>query len=104
MVASTFLFHGFISPSKTINSVFISKVEEAVESLSREILTIQAKGDKEAADLLLQKYCKMTRPLKHALEKLECSGMGCETLLVPHRTCFYLMRARLFSGMCTCYL
>jgi hypothetical protein len=71
MVASTFLSHGFISPSKTINSVFISKVEEAVESLSREILTIQAKGDKEAADLLLQKYCKMTRPLKLALEKLE---------------------------------
>ncbi|KAJ7004871.1 hypothetical protein NC653_009645 [Populus alba x Populus x berolinensis] len=59
-----------LHPDETF-SVDFAKVEEAVESLSREILTIQAKGDKEAADLLLQKYCKMTRPLKHALEKLE---------------------------------
>ncbi|KAK6911144.1 Peptidase family M49 [Dillenia turbinata] len=46
-------------------------VEEAVNSLSKEILTTQAKGDKGAAKLLLQKYCKMTPPLKLALEKLE---------------------------------
>ncbi|KAH8512737.1 hypothetical protein H0E87_006149 [Populus deltoides] len=59
-----------LHPEETF-SVDFAKVEEAVESLSREILTIQAKGDKEAADLLLQKYCKMTRPLKLALEKLE---------------------------------
>uniref|UniRef100_A0A6N2JWW3 Nudix hydrolase domain-containing protein n=1 Tax=Salix viminalis TaxID=40686 RepID=A0A6N2JWW3_SALVM len=59
-----------LHPDETF-SVDFAKVEEAVENLSREILTIQAKGDKEAANLLLQKYCKMTRPLKLALEKLE---------------------------------
>lgn len=53
------------------NFFFILKVEGAVESLSREILTIQARGDKEAASLLLQKYCKMTKPLTIALQKLE---------------------------------
>ncbi|XP_038717609.1 nudix hydrolase 3 isoform X2 [Tripterygium wilfordii] len=52
-------------------SVDFAKVEEAVESLSREILTIQAKGDKEAARLLLEKYCTMTQPLKVALQTLE---------------------------------
>ncbi|GAU21061.1 hypothetical protein TSUD_132730 [Trifolium subterraneum] len=52
-------------------SVDFSKIEDAVEGLSREILTIQAQGDKEAAGLLLQKYGVMTEPLKVALEKLE---------------------------------
>ncbi|KAL6012218.1 hypothetical protein ACLOJK_002696 [Asimina triloba] len=46
-------------------------VEEAVESLSREILTIQAKGDKNAAKRLLEEYGKMTQPLHQAMEKLE---------------------------------
>nr|KYP46873.1 Nudix hydrolase 3 [Cajanus cajan] len=46
-------------------------IERAVESLSKEILTIQAKGDKEAAGLLLHKYCVMTEPPKIALKKLE---------------------------------
>ncbi|KAB2007055.1 hypothetical protein E1A91_D10G001500v1 [Gossypium mustelinum] len=61
-----FVFH----PNETF-SVNFDKVEEAVESLSRTILTIQAKGDKEGASLLLQKYCTMTKPLKVALQKLE---------------------------------
>ncbi|KAI4334704.1 hypothetical protein L6164_013418 [Bauhinia variegata] len=52
-------------------SVDFSKVEGAVESLSREILTIQAKGDKEAAGLLLQKYGVITKPLEVALRKLQ---------------------------------
>uniref|UniRef100_A0A803QMX5 Nudix hydrolase domain-containing protein n=1 Tax=Cannabis sativa TaxID=3483 RepID=A0A803QMX5_CANSA len=52
-------------------SVDFSKAEGAVESLSREILTIQAKGDKEAAKLLLQKYSELTEPLQIALQKLE---------------------------------
>ncbi|KAJ4828626.1 Nudix hydrolase 3 [Turnera subulata] len=52
-------------------SVDFAKVEGAVESLSREILTIQAKGDKTAASCLLDKYCKMTQPLTLALKKLE---------------------------------
>ncbi|KAG8643818.1 nudix hydrolase 3 [Manihot esculenta] len=59
-----------LHPDETF-SVDFAKVEGAVESLSREILTIQAKGDKGAASLLLQKYCKMTQPLKLALLKLE---------------------------------
>ncbi|KAI3929753.1 hypothetical protein MKX01_025921 [Papaver californicum] len=42
----------------------INQVEPAVESLSREILTIQAKGDKAATDLLLQKYGKTTDHLQ----------------------------------------
>ncbi|KAF6161661.1 hypothetical protein GIB67_030995, partial [Kingdonia uniflora] len=46
-------------------------VEEAVESLSREILTIQAKGDKAAAKLLLEDYGKMTEPMRAALDRLE---------------------------------
>ncbi|KAL8099881.1 hypothetical protein AgCh_032220 [Apium graveolens] len=52
-------------------SVDFDKVEGAVESLSRKILTIQAMGEKNAADELLQKYCDMTQPLKLALQKLE---------------------------------
>lgn len=47
------------------------KIEGAVESLSHEILTIQGKGDKNAATLLLNKYCTITGPLKTALENLE---------------------------------
>jgi hypothetical protein len=47
------------------------KVEDAVESLSREILTIQAKGDKPAAQALLQSRATMTQPLRVALEKIE---------------------------------
>ncbi|XP_024028512.1 nudix hydrolase 3 isoform X1 [Morus notabilis] len=61
----------FILHSDEKFSVDFTKVEGAVESLSREILTIQAKGDKEAANLLLQKYCKLTEPLNIALGKLE---------------------------------
>ncbi|KAJ8755200.1 hypothetical protein K2173_018998 [Erythroxylum novogranatense] len=57
-------------PDETF-SVNFQKIEGAVESLSREILTTQAKGDKAAASLLLDKYCKMTQPLKLALGKLE---------------------------------
>ncbi|KAL3818355.1 hypothetical protein ACJIZ3_004260 [Penstemon smallii] len=52
-------------------SVDFEKVEDAVESLSREILTIQARGDKDAANTLLLKYCVMTQPLRNALDKLE---------------------------------
>ncbi|KAI4355864.1 hypothetical protein L6164_004595 [Bauhinia variegata] len=52
-------------------SVDFSKIEGAVESMSREILTIQAKGEKKAAGLLLQKYAVITEPLKVALKKLE---------------------------------
>ncbi|VFQ69462.1 unnamed protein product [Cuscuta campestris] len=52
-------------------SVNFNKVESVVESLSREILTIQARGDKDGARMLLQKYGVMTPPLQRALEKLE---------------------------------
>ncbi|KAF6155023.1 hypothetical protein GIB67_035770 [Kingdonia uniflora] len=52
-------------------SVNFLEVEEAVESLSREILTIQAKGDKAAAKLLLEEYGKMTEVMRAALDRLE---------------------------------
>ncbi|XP_054783674.1 nudix hydrolase 3-like isoform X2 [Prosopis cineraria] len=61
----------FILHSDDTFSVDFSKIEGAVESLSREILTIQAKGDKEAAGLLLNKYGVLTEPLKVSLNKLE---------------------------------
>ncbi|XP_070038509.1 nudix hydrolase 3 [Nicotiana tomentosiformis] len=59
-----------LHPDETF-AVDFEKVEDSVASLSREILTIQARGDKEAARTLLQKYGVMTPPLKRALEKLE---------------------------------
>ncbi|KAL5554691.1 hypothetical protein UlMin_042092 [Ulmus minor] len=59
-----------LHPDETF-SVDFTKVEGAVESLSREILTVQAKGDKAAANLLLQNHGKLTEPLKIALQKLE---------------------------------
>ncbi|KAL8244650.1 hypothetical protein R6Q59_010908 [Mikania micrantha] len=59
-----------LHPDETF-SVDFDKIEDAVESLSRVILTTQAKGDKDAAQQLLANYCVMTKPLKVALEKLE---------------------------------
>ncbi|XP_057538626.1 nudix hydrolase 3 [Amaranthus tricolor] len=53
-------------------SVNFDKVKDAVESLSSKILTIQATGDKNAATSLLQEYCKITNPLRLALDKLVC--------------------------------
>ncbi|XP_020266797.1 nudix hydrolase 3 [Asparagus officinalis] len=61
----------FILHSDETFSVDFTKVDGATESLSREILTIQAKGDKSAAKSLLQEYAKMSQPLCTALEKLE---------------------------------
>ncbi|KAJ4792657.1 Nudix hydrolase 3 [Rhynchospora pubera] len=61
----------FVLHSDGTFSVDFTKVEEAVEGLSREILTIQARGDKGSAKLLLKCYASMTQPLKDALEKLE---------------------------------
>ncbi|KAJ4959224.1 hypothetical protein NE237_026335 [Protea cynaroides] len=61
----------FVLHSDGTFSVDFTKVEGAVESLSRKILTIQAKGDKESAKSLLQEYGKMTEPLQLAMEKLE---------------------------------
>ncbi|KAI7725152.1 hypothetical protein M8C21_013898, partial [Ambrosia artemisiifolia] len=60
----------FVLHSDQTFSVDFDKIEGAVESLSREILTIQAKGDKDAAQMLLEKYGKMTQPLNVALENL----------------------------------
>ncbi|XP_024996212.1 nudix hydrolase 3-like isoform X2 [Cynara cardunculus var. scolymus] len=58
-----------LHPDQTF-SVDFDKIGGAVESLSREVLMIQAKGDKDAARLLLEKYSEMTQPLNIALEKL----------------------------------
>ncbi|KAA0058698.1 hypothetical protein IC582_002392 [Cucumis melo] len=59
-----------LNPDETF-SVNFDKVEDAVEGLSREVLTIQARGDKDSAKLLLQKYGVITEPLKLALQNLE---------------------------------
>lgn len=61
----------FILRQDNMFFVDFDKVEGVTESLSREILTIQAKGDKLAANMLLEKYCTLTPPLKLALGKLE---------------------------------
>ncbi|KAG6405942.1 hypothetical protein SASPL_133536 [Salvia splendens] len=63
-------------------SVDFDKVEAAVESLSREILTIQGRGDKCAAEALLSKYCVLTQPLKSVLEKLSLIEVPVDIL--PH--------------------
>jgi hypothetical protein len=55
------------------------KVEDAVESLSREVLTIQAKGDKAAARSLLQSRATLTEPLRMALEKVEHMQVRCSS-------------------------
>ena len=68
------LFYRLFSLNYNINSDLFfpyGKIEGAVESLSREILTVQANGDKKAAYVLLEKYGKMTHPLQVALQKLE---------------------------------
>lgn len=62
---------GFVMHSNGSFSVDFTKVQGAVESLSREIMTIQAKGDKPAAKLFLDKYATTTHPLQQALSKLE---------------------------------
>ncbi|XP_020548311.1 nudix hydrolase 3-like isoform X2 [Sesamum indicum] len=51
--------------------VDFDKVENGVESLSREILTVQGRGDKAAAKSLLDKYSVISQPLRGALKKLE---------------------------------
>ncbi|XP_019085169.1 PREDICTED: nudix hydrolase 3 [Camelina sativa] len=61
----------FVFHKDSTFSVDFDKVEGAVESLSHEILTIQGKGDKNAATLLLDKYCTVTGQLKTALDNLE---------------------------------
>ncbi|XP_019156584.1 PREDICTED: nudix hydrolase 3-like [Ipomoea nil] len=59
-----------LQPDETF-SIDFDKVEDVVESLSREILTVQARGDKDGAQMLLKKYGVMTPPLQCALQKLE---------------------------------
>ncbi|KAH6792225.1 nudix hydrolase-like protein 3 [Perilla frutescens var. hirtella] len=72
----------FILQADGTFSVDFDKVEDAVESLSREILTIQGRGDKSAAQALLSKHCVMTQPLKSALAKLEMIEVPVDIL--PH--------------------
>eukprot|EP00249_Psilotum_nudum_P011812 c23399_g1_i1 orf=388-2739(-) len=62
---------GFIAHSDGTFSVDFSKVREAVETLSKEIMTIQAQGDKVAAKSLLDKYASITQPLQQALDSLQ---------------------------------
>lgn len=50
---------------------FLVQVREAVHGLSREILTLQALGDKVAAKELLDKYGVLTPQLQRSLSQLE---------------------------------
>lgn len=55
------------------------QVRGVVEDLSRQILTIEAQGDKPSAASLLQKYAKMTPEISNAfarLEEVQVSGQG----------------------------
>ncbi|KAL0407952.1 UNVERIFIED_CONTAM: Nudix hydrolase 3 [Sesamum radiatum] len=61
----------FVVHSDGTFSVDFDKVENAVVSLSREILTIQGTGNKDAAKALLSNHSVISPPLKSALEKLE---------------------------------
>ncbi|XP_078443179.1 nudix hydrolase homolog 3 [Wolffia australiana] len=61
----------FISLPNGKFCVDFDKVEAAVEGLSREILSIQANGDKTAAEALLRQYAVLSQPLKSALKELE---------------------------------
>eukprot|EP01018_Ginkgo_biloba_P007156 Gb_18279 [translate_table: standard] len=62
---------GFVMHSNGTFSVDFTKVQKAVESLSREVMTIQAKGDKTTAKSLLEKYATSTQPLQEALSRLQ---------------------------------
>eukprot|EP00252_Welwitschia_mirabilis_P017861 TRINITY_DN3977_c0_g1_i1.p1 TRINITY_DN3977_c0_g1~~TRINITY_DN3977_c0_g1_i1.p1 ORF type:complete len:777 (+),score=147.62 TRINITY_DN3977_c0_g1_i1:111-2441(+) len=61
----------FVMHSNGTFSVDFGQVKAAVECLSREIMTIQAQGDKHAAKSLLETYAVMSEPLKKALSHLE---------------------------------
>ncbi|BBN14597.1 isopentenyl-diphosphate Delta-isomerase [Marchantia polymorpha subsp. ruderalis] len=62
---------GFVAHEDATFSVNFDKVRGAVEDLSREILTIEAQGDKPAALELLTKYAKLTPELSRAFASLE---------------------------------
>ncbi|GAB4850577.1 Nudix hydrolase 3 [Ancistrocladus abbreviatus] len=61
-------------------SVDFDKIEGAIGSLSREILTTQATGDKSAAGALLEKHCQISSPLQAALDKLEALQVKAVTI------------------------
>ena len=52
-------------------SVDLAKVKEAVRELARQIMTIQAEGNYEAARDLIERMAVIRPPLKRALDKLE---------------------------------
>ncbi len=56
-------------------SVNYDKIQEAVNSLSKEILTIQGNGDYEAAKKMVEKYGSMPNDLKEDLERINARGI-----------------------------
>lgn len=66
---------GFVMHPDGSFAVDFSKVRDAVECLSKEILTIQAQGDKDAARRILENYATITPPLKRALDRLQSAAV-----------------------------
>ncbi|KAJ7532444.1 hypothetical protein O6H91_13G003600 [Diphasiastrum complanatum] len=62
---------GFVQNGDKTFAVDFNKIKGAVESLSREIMNIQAQGNKVAARLLLERYAVLTPDLHGAINKLE---------------------------------
>ncbi|CAM6129567.1 unnamed protein product [Calypogeia fissa] len=62
---------GFVQNKDGTFAVNFEQVRGLVEDLSREILTIEAEGDKNGAASLLEKYAKLTPELSRAFERLE---------------------------------
>eukprot|EP00897_Mesotaenium_endlicherianum_P002250 jgi/Mesen1/2052/ME000150S01140 len=61
---------GFVLSDDGTVAVDFDKVRGAVESLSRKILTIQAQGDRAAAQALLDEYAVIGPPLQAVLDRL----------------------------------
>ena len=62
---------GFVYNKNTQKySVNFDKIDDAIKSLTTEILTIQGDGDRNRAELLIKKYAIINEDTKHVLNKL----------------------------------
>lgn len=68
--------HGaFNRNAEGLYSVNFEKMKEAIESLSRKIITIQGDGDYDAAKKMVEKYGVITPDLKEDLQKINKHGI-----------------------------
>ncbi len=73
-----------VNPDGTF-SVVDAKIRDAVTSLTRELMTIQANGDYAAAQALLKKLVELRDPVKAVLEKLKDVPVDIEPRFVSVR-------------------